>query len=168
MAEVATGYIDRPKLPLWSARAAVLLAFCIAVALWFASPYRYGGRMRELVPAALEPSMFYRGQGLYPMDVVQFSIGAGATNNIRAGGVSFLNRHAGSGWKPTPLPLKTFRATASDCGGFWCSRSPTAQKAQRWLSRPGSFARVVNDPGDERVLVVNPSEQSVVLGYYVD
>ena len=123
--------------------------------------------LRERLPAALEPGYFYRGDADSPMGLVRFSISRNAASMIRAEGKAFLNRAAGPGWRPTPLPINKFRPSA-DCGGFWCSGSDVATEATQWVSRTGSFVLLSSETNNEAAIIVNPAERAVIFGYYID
>jgi hypothetical protein len=122
--------------------------------------------LREHLPPALEPGYFYRGDADSPMGLVRFSISRNAASMVRAEGKAFLNRAAGPGWRPTPLPIKEFRPLA-DCGGFWCSGSDVATEATQWVSRTGSFV-LLSSETNTAAIIVNPAERAVIFGYYID
>ena len=134
---------------------------------WVAMEVVWQGKVRDMVPAALEPSFFYSGDDRSPQGLVHFSLGSGARRAIESEGVAFLNRTAGGNWEATPAPIERFRPF-QDCSSFWCSGSPTAQEASRWITAPGSYFHVRGDLNNERVIVVNPAERSLIVGYYVD
>jgi hypothetical protein len=135
-------------------------------ALYLASPFSFDSNIRQYVPAKLEPAHFYRGDGYYPRGLVRYSISKASADSIRTEGIAFLDREAGAGWIKTPIPIERFRPVG-DCGGFWCSGSDVAQEATEWVTRPGSFARI-SGGNYPHVIIVNPSERALVLGYDID
>lgn len=145
---------------------ALLVPAALLALLLLDAELRWRDGVRARVPAALEPGYAYRGDAGSPMGLVRYRIGARAARAIRAEGRAFLDREAGPGWRPTPVPIEAFRPFG-DCFGFWCSRSAVATEATRWVSRPGSFVLLPADR-DERVVVVNPAAGAVILGYYAD
>jgi hypothetical protein len=160
------GYALRPQLAAWTPRPVTAGLFALLLTLYLCSPFSWDSNIRGQVPTALEPSYFYRGNGRYPMDVVKFSISRDATNKIKRGGAMFLNRRAGFGWRKTPISIEKFRYD-SNCDGFWCSHSPVAREAARWIARPGSFVRISTGI-PSYVIVINPDERALIFGYEID
>ena len=148
----------------------IVLAALLVLAVggcWVAMEVVWQGTVRDMVPASLEPGFFYSGDDRSPQGLVQFSLGNGARHAIATEGLAFLNRTAGGNWETTPASIERFRPF-QDCSGFWCSRSPMAQEASRWLAAPGSYFHLRRALNNERVIVVNPAEKSMIVGYYVD
>ena len=139
----------------------------IAGGLVLSMKIHWHAHVRGMVPSALEPSFLYSGDEGASMGLVRFSLGGDALHSIKAQGIAFLNREAGSGWQPTPVPIERFRPM-DDCSGFWCSRSEGAVAAAQWTAAPGSYVHIRSELNNDRVIVVNPDEGSLILGYNVD
>ena len=145
----------------------ISLPICIMAVFAISMQLNWHDVIRSRLPAALEPGYFCTGDEGSPIGLVRFSIGRNAASAIQAEGKAFLDREAGPGWQPTPLPIEKFRP-GSDCSGFWCSRSDVAGEATRWVSKPGSFVLLSMETNNSLAMVVNPAERAVIFGYYVD
>lgn len=122
-------------------------------------------QIRSIVPEQFHVGVRYSGANTDPTGIMQFSIGDEAADALNANPARFFASVAhGSDWKATPVPLGKVQLMG-DCGTFWCADNTASQNAARWLSQPGSCYRRWGE-SDAFLLVVNPREQQIVIGYF--
>ena len=142
---------------------ALPIALIIALLGWgWLQSYQH---IRLIAPRQFHIGTFYSGENTDPTGIMQFAIGSEAADALRANPARFFaSIPDGSDWKQTPVPLSKVQLMG-DCGTFWCADNAASQTAAQWLSRSGSYYRRWGE-SDAFLLVVNPREEQIVIGYF--
>jgi hypothetical protein len=141
----------------------IAIVLTLAVVAW--GWLRSYQQIRAIAPEQFHIGTFYSGTKSDPTGIMQFSIAGDAAKQLHSNPALFLATIPdGNEWRPTPVPLKQIELMG-DCGVFWCADNAASRNAARWLSKPGSYYRRWGS-SDDFLLVVNPSEEQIVIGYF--
>jgi hypothetical protein len=141
----------------------VIVPILLVAALFVHGYFAFYKQVRNIPPQQFGTGTFYSGELSDPEGLVQ-SISSDAATRISSDPKAFFAAIPdGAEWRPTPAPASAFRPP--DCGGFWCSHGAVAKNGLQWATRPGSYYRHWGT-SDEFLLLVNPHEQKVIVGYF--